>query len=236
MNGFSGLAPPVYLHLMQRWQERTAAENVAAACALGVCYLIVHRTRDGKLWPAGRQLASTLHHTAGVTLRQHYPDAWGFELACESGGERRAGSSQPLARSRSATLAATVNPAEPGMAANGRLATRWSTGRPQQPGDTVTVNQGVTRPMAGLCLHLGASPQDYQRGRTVSTSDDGVTWRMQGSGEIDLLPITAFLSPRHPPLDLAIPAAAARYIRLTCTASHPVYSWSIPELELLLTP
>ena len=236
VNGFSGLAPPLYEQLVQRWQERTVAENVADARALGVRYLLVHRTRDGRPWPAGRELATTLHRTAGVRLRQHYPDAWVFELAGESGGDSRTGPSQPLARLRFATLAATVQQSEIGLAADGQLATRWSTGRPQQPGDTVTVDLGERRPVAGLRLHLGTSPQDYPRGWTVSSSDDGVTWRMQGSGEIDCLPITAFLSPRDPQLDIVFPATATRFIRLTCTANHPEYYWSIHELELLLAP
>lgn len=232
VNGFSGLAPPVYHELQRRWREHALPDNVADARALGVRYLLVHRQRDGQPWPTGLALGSALRQVPGVRLAQAFPATWVFEL---EGSARPPAvvDGQVLGTVPGLRLSATVNSEEASLAADGRPDTRWSTGRAQQEGDALTLALGEERLVAAVHLRLGESQHDYPRGWTLTASGDGVTWSDVASGRVDSLPITAFLTPSDPRLEILFTPVPARFIRMTCTTADPVYYWSIHELEVL---
>jgi len=236
VNGFSGLAPPVYQELQRRWGGQTLADNLADARALGVRFLLVHRQREGRPWAEGRTLAEALYHTPGVQLRQIFPATWVFELEREPRAAFHADSPRRLRAGPALALSASVNGAEANLAADGNLRTRWATGRPQQEGDTLTVDAGGLILVGGVRLHLGTSRNDFPRGWRMAVSSDGSSWHETASGHFPELPITAYLTPADPRLDIPLPPTPARFLRLTCTAAHPVYYWSVHELEILVAP
>jgi len=236
VNGFSGLAPPLYHELLRRWRELPLADNLADARSLGVRFLLVHRQREGRPWPKGRTLAEALRHTPGVHLRQIFPAAWVFELKLEPWAATF-NEAPRLPQARTAfTIAASVNGEKAALAADGELRTRWATGRPQQEGDALTVDLGESMMVGGVRLHLGESRDDFPRGWSVAVSNDGSTWRELASGQLPVLPITAYLTPADPRLEIPLPPTPARHVRLTCTANHPVYYWSVHELQILVAP
>lgn len=231
VNGFSGLVPPVHFELQRRWRELPLVDNLADARALGVRYLVVHRRRDGTPWGAGVALGRQLQTAAGVRLVQLLPQAWVFEL--EGSHPAPVGMGKlPAVTVPVRHITSSVRREEAPRAADGKLATRWSTGRPQQPGDTLTLELEGERAVTGLRLHLGSSPHDYPRGWLVEAARQG-QWSTVGAATITTLPITFFLSPRDPFLDITFPPTFADALKLTCTQDHSVYYWSIHEVEVL---
>ncbi len=236
VNGFSGLAPPLYHELQHRWRELPLADNLADARSLRVRFLLVHRQRHGRPWPEGRALAESLRSTPGVHLRQIFPEAWVFELEPGAGGGTMAPRSLAARAGAALTVHTSVNTGDAHLAADGNLRSRWATGRPQWQGDALTLDLGTAVTVSGVRLHLGKSQNDYPRGWSVQVSFDGLSWRELASGALPRLPLTAHLTPTNPILELPVPPTPARFLRLTCTASHPVYYWSVHEVEILVAP
>ncbi|MEP0774245.1 MAG: discoidin domain-containing protein [Acidobacteriota bacterium] len=231
VNGFSGLAPPLYYELQRRWRERPLADNLADARALGVRYLVVHRRRDGTPWGAGVALGRQLQTASGVRLVQLLPQAWVFEVQGSHPahvlGRKLSPATVPVRH-----ITASVHPGDAPLALDGKLGTRWSTGRSQRPGDSMTIELGKVQGVAGLRLHLGRSSRDYPRGWLVEAAREG-QWNVVGTDSFTGLPITFFLSPRDPFVDITFPPTFADALRLTSTHGDPVYYWSIHEVEVL---
>ena len=64
----------------------------------------------------------------------------------------------------------------PGNALDGDLATRWSTGAAQEPGQWFEVDMGAPQRFGEVVLDAGASAGDYPRGYEVYISSDGTSW------------------------------------------------------------
>lgn len=228
INGFSGYAPPLYAELQRRWRESTLLDNLADARTLGVRFVLVHQTRQGRPWPQGRELARQLHASGAAQLRQIFPHAWVFELAPRPTHRPAAvRSTLPIRQ----ILASVGSPTAP-LAVDGSLATRWTTERPQRPGDTITLDVGAVQPVAGVRLHLGRSRSDYPRGWQVELSTDGERWEKVAQGDADRLPLSMFLPPQQSLFEISFPATPGRFVRLTSTATHPSLYWSVHELEV----
>ena len=100
-------------------------------------------------------------------------------------------------------------------------ATRWTTGAPQQPGQYVEVDLGRTGTVRRVVLDAGPATGDYPRGYALSLSPDGVNWgppRATGAGSGQLTTID-------------VPAATARYLRVTLTQPAPSW-WSVADLRV----
>lgn len=233
VNGFSGLSPPLYQELQRRWRDHPLIDNLVDARTLGVRYLIVHRYLGHQPWMLGRELAAALLAAPGAKLVQIFPAAWVFQLDADP-KPTGVGRALSLRETPGASLKASINAEAAPLATDGRLHTRWTTGRPQQPGDEVLIDLARPRLVTGVRLHLGRSPRDFPRGWELSTSGDGVTWQTITSGHIDSLPLSALVVPSEPRLELSSSPTTARFLRLTGTTADPVFYWSIHELEVLV--
>lgn len=232
VNGFSGLAPPLYHELQRRWHEQPLADNVADARALGVRYLFVHRRRDGQPWGEGVTLAQQLQSVPGVVLVHLVPQAWVFELPDSHNAGTLRGKPTPT-KVPVRHIAASARPQDAPLAFDGKLTTRWSTGRPQQPGDNLVIALAQPATVVGLRLHLGRSTRDYPRGWELG-GEEGGQWRILAAGKFPTLPITTFLTPDTPFVDLTFQPSATQTLSLRCTQGHDVYFWSVHELEVFL--
>ena len=113
----------------------------------------------------------------------------------------------------------------PANALDGNLATRWSTGTSQVPGQWFQVDMGVPATFNKLVLNCVNSPSDYPRGYQVNVSADGVSWGSPvatGTGTSSITTITF------------VPQAA-RFIRVTQTGSVSGLFWSIHEFNVFGT-
>ncbi|OUM43330.1 discoidin domain-containing protein [Arthrobacter sedimenti] len=112
-----------------------------------------------------------------------------------------------------------------GAALDGRLATRWSTGQAQRPGQTYQIDLGSTQPVKNLSLFTvpvddPGGVADHPRWYEVYTSNDAQNWSPPlawGRGTPDLTNID--LGSVH----------QARYIRIVQT-SEANHWWSISEI------
>ncbi|MBI2462336.1 MAG: discoidin domain-containing protein, partial [Candidatus Rokubacteria bacterium] len=123
------------------------------------------------------------------------------------------------------------------QAIDGDPATRWTTGRPQQPGEWLSVDLGRVVEIAGVAITPGRV-EDLPRGVRVEGSLDGTTWR-------PLLVLPEIFGPFRfengaarfdpaAPLTLRFPPARLRHLRLVQTGRDPVYWWSVAELSVLI--
>jgi hypothetical protein len=132
-------------------------------------------------------------------------------------------------------LAADINPGEIDRAVDGRIDTRWTSGRPQAPGMTVRVDLGRSACVEGVILKLGNSSKDYPRDLHLTVSADGRSWRQpetRWSSDLYWAGNRLFALQGDRAVYTFAPAAC-RYLKLEQRGSDPTYYWSIHELELI---
>lgn len=107
--------------------------------------------------------------------------------------------------------------------------TRWSTGRPMQPGDWFQVDLGAQRRIKGVWADMGEAPNDYARGYEATVSLDGEDWRTVASGHEEAsrgLVQDAVWRVQFEPVE-------ARFVRIAQTGSDQRSWWSVCELYVL---
>ncbi|WP_147794501.1 discoidin domain-containing protein [Cellulomonas sp. Y8] len=128
---------------------------------------------------------------------------------------------------------ATADPAGPddpcctadvaARAVDGDPTTRWSTGRPQRPGDTLEVDLGRAVAVRAVVLDAGAgSGGDWPRGYEVLASADGASWTVAAPTRAGAGQVAA----------AALDGTGVRYLRVRLTADADPW-WSVAELRVL---
>jgi hypothetical protein len=132
------------------------------------------------------------------------------------------------------TVSSNANLADAKKAIDGNPKTRWTSGRPQEPGLYFQIDLGKTQSIKGCRLVLGQSVDDYPRSLRFLYSLDGRSWQeikataqteLYWTGETLLKMIGEKTSYSFPPVYL-------RYLRLLQEGQDPVFYWSIHELKL----
>jgi hypothetical protein len=111
----------------------------------------------------------------------------------------------------------------PSNVADGNLASRWSTGANQAPGQYFQIDFGGTVSLTQVVFDTSNNAGDYPRGYTVGLSTNGTTFTQLGMG-----------APTTPITTVAFGAAQGRYLRITQTATFNNW-WSIGEIRLTCT-
>ena len=109
-----------------------------------------------------------------------------------------------------------------GNVTDGTTDTRWTTGAPQTPGQWIQVDLGALVTLNNVSTDTtknSTGEGDWPRGYTLQLSRDGSTWTTVATGAGTVKATT-----------IGFVAQAARYFRLTQTASAPQW-WSIGELS-----
>ena len=120
-------------------------------------------------------------------------------------------------------------------AIDGDPGTRWTTGRPQTPGDWLRVD--LNGPRAVQAVRLWAIKRnDWPRGLQLEASADGETWRplaaeLHGESAIRWGGFTP-LRGDFRALRLEFTPTTLRALRLTLTQAHWLYAWSVNELTV----
>lgn len=140
----------------------------------------------------------------------------------------------PLPRT-TLTVSASRHPERAALAADGDPTTRWTTARPQAPGDWVGIDLGAPRAVRAVRLWT-AHPTDSPRGLALEGSEDGVTWRpipadLRTEGPLRWGGI-ALLHDGVEAVRLDFAPMRLRALRLTLTRGDPVFDWSIHELTV----
>ncbi|MDF1755510.1 MAG: discoidin domain-containing protein [Verrucomicrobiales bacterium] len=129
---------------------------------------------------------------------------------------------QPLPNRGQWKLTASHKPEDLKYAIDGKLDTRYTTGKHREPGMWVQVELPAPTRIAGLLLDAAKSRGDYPKGYQISISADGENWGKpvaKGKGESAKTVIE-------------FPEQTARFIKITQTAKSRGY-WSIHNMEIL---
>ncbi len=126
------------------------------------------------------------------------------------------------------------NPREAHLAADGKMSTRWTTGRPQIPGAYFQIDFGKMEKVGRIRVLTGASVNDFPRGYSIRYSADGQTWTSLNSiiSPISLHWTGETLLKSGQDLDFSFPSTSMRYLQIVNTGKDDVYYWSIHEVEL----
>jgi len=113
--------------------------------------------------------------------------------------------------------------------------TFWTSKTPQQAGDAVLLDLGHEVHVCAIRMSTADSWHVYPRSLTVSTSKDGRTWADAFAGSTAGLAVRGALErPKDIWLDVRLrPVSTARFIRLRLEASHELFPWFIPDLQVI---
>jgi chitodextrinase len=104
---------------------------------------------------------------------------------------------------------------------DGNQGSRWTTGVPMAPGQTLTVDMTAAKTFNKIVLDATGSDLDYARGYEVHVSSDGANW---GSA-------IATGTGTGPVITVSFTARTARYIRVTQTGTNSSW-WSAREFNV----
>ncbi len=105
---------------------------------------------------------------------------------------------------------------------DGKLSTRWTTGKSMTNGMWLQVELPEPALVSGLKLNAGSSKNDYPRGYSIEVSEDGSNW----VGKVK------DTKGEHTITDIEFDESPARFIKITQTGEHSLY-WSIHDLDIL---
>jgi hypothetical protein len=189
----------------------------------------------GIAFPSGLPSATAIETALGLGgLAFATEDAGGYRLLTHL-------ARKPLAGARLARegwrLAGSPGSGDPQPAVDGRPDTRWTTGRPQRPGDWLRVDLPAVTTLVGVDLELGTFSTDYPRGTFVEVRGEDGTWARVAT-ELTLLgPLvwagTHVLRDGVMRVALRFPPSRARAVRVVLTDGDPAFDWSVAELHLL---
>ena len=183
---------------------------------------------------------------ASVAARLHSPSSYiarlyGPWVVADGVGERR--SIETLTRlvkgeDVMVTAQAQPLPEQAALAVDGDSATRWSTGRPQQPGDWFELHFAPAVSLLRVALSVKESPSDFPRGISVEAGDSAGTLK-----EIVHLPdwpgalhwttdgYPYFAGQSEVLIDLP-EEQTVRVLRFTQLSQEPHFDWSVREVKL----
>jgi hypothetical protein len=150
-------------------------------------------------------------------------------------GHSRKGSFSEEGRSffspKSWKATAWPNGGEASLAVDGDPATRWTSGKGQEPGMFFQVDLGSPQRMEGVSIFLGGALYDYPRGLQIQVSSDGKAWR---EVKTRVRSAYAFVQGRLlKKVDYRFAEEEGRLLRLVQTGTDPQCWWSIYELDLI---
>ena len=122
-----------------------------------------------------------------------------------------------------------------GRAVDGNPSTRWTTARPQAPGDWLRVDFAEPRTVQAVRL-WAIKRNEWPRGLQLEASAGGETWRpltaeLRGESAIRWGGITPLRGDLQA-LRLEFAPTMLRALRLTLTQGHWHYAWSVNELTV----
>ncbi len=120
---------------------------------------------------------------------------------------------------------------------DGDQASRWDSGAPQRPGMRLTLRLRGAPRVSGLVLRTRLSPADFPRGLMLEGLDRHGTWRRLGFAWRPRPPFffngSLLLADGRGHELLTFEPRRLAALRLTLTAPHPRYFWSVHELRVL---
>ncbi len=226
VNGYSGYFPPHYAAL--RFGLSLHDDDVLTQLASrGAAGIVINADDD----PDGEwRTFVSAHKGVEVVCTEGRQTLYRLNEApgASAGGRGSGGTPLPIA-----VIRANVNSQKVGNMTDGDRTTRWESG-PQSDRTAIEIDLGSVHSVSALELWLGPFVEDFPRGLSIETSEDGVAWseRWRG-GSAGLAFAGAFDAPSDVPLRYALPPTTSRYLRLRLLSNDEHYYWSVAELKVL---
>ncbi len=237
VNGFSGYAPYLYVALAERDTEFPSPPLLAQLRALGVDLVLVETAeyRSGRRRQVLRRLGRLERAVDGLRPLGEFDGVRVYELH-GAADPAVLGPPAPAPPPRAPLERAgwsvdAVPPERAGDAVDGDPESCWAA--PMRPGASYQVDLGRPRRIGGIVLRAGASPLGYPRGYRVEVSRDGLAWRTIARERRFHPPLPAFLEPIDMPVEIRLPPATARRLRIVQERSQDELAWVICELDVL---
>ncbi len=127
-----------------------------------------------------------------------------------------------------------VNPLKAQLAADGKMSTRWTTGRPQVPGDYFQIDFGKMEKVGRIRLLTGNSVNDFPRNLSIRYSTDGQVWTLLDPimSPVLLHWTGETLLKNSQDMDFIFSPTPMRYLQIVNKGRDDIYYWSIHEVEL----
>jgi hypothetical protein len=134
---------------------------------------------------------------------------------------------------RIAAVRTSANPALASKMLDGDLTTRWSTGRPQEAGDVITIVFDREVAVSRIEMDLGQFSYDFPRRIEIATSTAAGAGQVVWANGMTGAAMAASLADRERmPLVMNLPRPVhTRELTLTLRGGHPILWWSIAELK-----
>lgn len=160
---------------------------------------------------AGATVDAGAPGTAGATMTNPH------DAAVEAPPAKAYGTAQWKA---TASITAAGNADLPANVFDGNITTRWTTGRAQTGGETLTIDMGVSQSVGRVVIDDTSFPTDFPAtyALEVSTNNTSFTSVKTGTGAAVI--------------DVSFAPAMARYVRVRQTGTTPVAWLSIGELRI----
>lgn len=121
------------------------------------------------------------------------------------------------------------------LAVDGRLDTRWGTGKPQRPEMTYTIEFPEPFDVSWLRIRMGDLPTDRARALAFATSVDGTHWKREElPREVDGIVWQDGVPVENSDgdLDLWVNEHGVRFVKLVNLGESSRFDWSIAELQI----
>jgi hypothetical protein len=174
----------------------------------------------------GSTTGGTTGSTTGSTTGGTTGSTGGSDAGTDSGsgGPGACGNQQTALTRTGWTLTGSDNTSQLSMLIDGNVGTRWTTGRPQQPGEWFQIDLGANPPAYDdITLDSSQEGNDWGRAVTIETSKDGTTWTT----------LTVTGAPQGGVTALTYNCTQDRYIKVTQQSNTPTNWWSIGEVNVL---
>lgn len=233
VNGYSGYFPPAYNLIKEAVKGFPDAASKGLLEDIGVRYVILH----GKRYDAERLkgMKAAFLKDEDLKLMSQFDDDYVYELKGKKGMTTFYKNEELIEISRSGWSAKANISEEIVKEAFDNIrdiSSRWTTGRPQRPGDYFELDLGNIYRIAKISMALG-NITDYPRGYKVDASLDGSKWDLIAKEDSARFPIVSLVKePLKPKFDILFHPTNARYIRITQTGSHKEHWWSIAEIHV----
>jgi hypothetical protein len=222
VNGYSGYAPPHYLPLAYalRHGQFSALEELAAYGPIGI---IVDRSLH---WHP--EMEASVSRLASVTPLE-ISDRWATYVAA-------------VQRKPAIHLGPRVTPVnvrvnrknqDVARLADGRVATAWGPGTPQDGHEEVIVELASVQGVGAIVLEMGSYAFGFPRELAIDLSTDGDRWDTVWQGETAVPTVRAALAdPDNVPLTFELGFQSCRLIRLRQLGHDEDVPWWIAELHV----
>lgn len=242
VNGYSGYFPPAYNFLYMEGMQRIPSDSsVGLLRELGIRYLIIHSAdyttehfhgtytdeTGNEEW---ERIKNNLQNYEDVLKPfKQFGNDYVYEIVSKEIDHTRENWKE-IPRDKW-VLKASAPGTE--LAIDGKLETRWTPGRPQQPMDFFEIDLGEKRRISGIVLELGSDFVNYPRGYMVESSADGKVWDKIRLENDTVPPLHSFIEqPKAVQFIISFPTVAGRFIKITQLGASQEKYWSISELRI----